>query len=294
MYLGRNHNIEARHNRKTIAYKDGALALLVWGTAIAITGIFLWIAIDVTWHGIGQISWEFLTAEPRNSGRDGGISSILISTGLILAVCLGTAVPLALGTAILLAEFTATHNRFGQWVRRSLDMLAGVPSIVFGLFGNAFFSVTLGLGFSILSGGLTLACMILPILIRTIEVGLRSVPDDYRLGAASLGLSRTSTAIHVLLPSAIPSLVAGVILGMGRAVAEAAALIFTSGYVDRTPTSLLDSGRSLSIHIYDLSMNVPGGDRNAYASVLVLLVFLLLANTAAMGLSKLWMHRVMS
>ncbi|MBP0016607.1 MAG: phosphate ABC transporter permease PstA [Cyanobacteria bacterium SBLK] len=279
------------NNQKIAIYKDWGLKLLVWGTVLFITSIFLWIAIDVASNGIGQISWEFLTTEPRNAGRSGGILSVLISTGLILLVCLGSAVPLGLGTAILLAEYTPIQNWFARWVRRSLDLLAGVPSIVFGLFGNAFFCIYLGLGFSILSGGLTLACMILPILIRTIEMGLRSVPQDYRLAAVSLGLSRTSTLVHVLLPSAIPSLLAGLILGMGRAIAEAAALIYTSGYVDRTPESLFDSGRSLSIHIYDLSMNVPGGDKNAYASVLVLLVLLLSINSITTGFSRLWISK---
>jgi len=210
-----------------IVYADILLSLLVWAVAICVTAVFVWISVDIVWHGAGQLDWEFLTTEPENAGREGGIASILVSTGLLLSVCLGVAVPLGLGTAILLAEFTVLNNWFGRLVRRSLDMLASVPSIVFGLFGNAFFCVTLGLGFSILSGGLTLACMVLPILIRSIEEGLRSVPHEYRLGAASLGLSRTATLVNLLLPAAVPSLVAGLILGIGRAMAETAALMYT-------------------------------------------------------------------
>ena len=159
----------------------------------------------------------------------------------------------------MLSELTTDKTTFGRLVRRSLDVLAGVPSIVFGLFGNAFFCKTLHLGFSILSGGLTLACMVLPILIRATEEGFRSVPADLRPGAAALGLSRTSTLFRLLLPAAVPGLTVGLVLGIGRALAETAALIFTSGYVDRMPSSLTDSGRALSIHIYDLSMNVAGG-----------------------------------
>lgn len=170
-------------------------------------------------------------------------------------------------------------------------MLAGVPSIVFGLFGNAFFCRVLGLGFSILSGGLTLACMVLPLLIRATEEGFRSVPREYRTGAAALGLSRTRTLFSLLLPAAAPGLLVGLVLGIGRAVAETAALIFTSGYVDRWPESLLDSGRSLSIHIFDLSMNVPGGDANAYASALVLMGILLALNGASSALSERWLRR---
>jgi phosphate transport system permease protein len=210
---------------------------------------------------------EFLISEPEDAGRQGGIASILVSTGLLLSVCLGVAVPLGLRTGILLAEFTALNNWFGRLVRRSLDMLASVPSIVFGLFGQCLFLCHPGTGFSILSGGLTLACMVLPLLIRSVEEGLRSVPHEYRLGAASLGLSRTTTLVNLLLPATFPSLAAGLILGIGRAIAETAALMYTSGYVERMPESLLDSGRTLSLHIYSLSMNVSGGDSSAYASL---------------------------
>ncbi|MEK6735209.1 MAG: ABC transporter permease subunit, partial [Pseudomonadota bacterium] len=184
--------------------------------------------------------------------------------------------------AVLLAEFVSISSRFGIVVRFSLQVLAGVPSIVFGLFGNAFFSIYLGMGFSILSGGLTLACMLLPILVSTAEAGLRAVPQSYRLSAAALGISKTASLIHLLLPAAAPALAAGLLLGIGRAIAETAALIFTSGYVDRMPGSLLDSGRALALHIFDLSMNVPGGDQPAYASALVLVTLLLCINVLAM------------
>ncbi|MEA5472293.1 phosphate ABC transporter permease PstA [Spirulina sp. 06S082] len=272
--------------RDKIAYKDIFLALLVWSTAFFVTGVFLWILFDIFWHGSRQISWAFLTGKTLDSGRTGGIAPILVSTLLLLGICLVVALPLGLGTAILLAEFTPTDHWFGRLIRFSLDILAGVPSIVFGLFGNAFFSIVLGLGFSLFSGGLTLACMVLPILIRSIEKGLRGVPNDYRLSAASLGLSRTATLTKLLLPAAVPSVVAGLILGIGRAMAETAALIYTSGNVYRMPESLFDSGRSLSLHIYDLSMNVPGGDDNAYASALVLVFLLLAIDTTAIWITE--------
>ena len=192
---------------------------------------------------------------------------------------------------MFLAEFTSEGQPFASWIRRSLDVLAGVPSIVFGLFGNVFFSNILGFGFSILSGGLTLSCMVLPILIRTTEEGFRSLPQEYRLSAAALGLSKTTTLIQLLLPAALPSLVIGFILGLGRAIAETAALIFTSGYVDRMPESFLDSGRALSVHIYDLSMNVPGGDAAASATALVLVGFLLLMNSLSKWVSHHWARK---
>lgn len=263
----------------------------VWGAAFLVTGAFAWILADLAWHGAPHLSWAFVVDAPSDAGRAGGIGPILVSTLLILLVCLAVALPLGLGAAILLAEFSSRSDPFGRTVRRSLDVLAGVPSIVFGLFGNAFFCKTLGLGFSILSGGLTLACMVLPILIRSTEEGFRAVPGEIRQAAAALGLSRTRTLFSLLLPAATPGLVVGLVLGVGRAVAETAALIFTSGYVDRMPESLLDSGRALSLHIYDLSMNVSGGEPNAYASALVLVTLLLAVNRLAAWLSERMLGR---
>jgi phosphate transport system permease protein len=270
---------------------DRIAAAIVWMTVGLIASAFLWIVGSVVIEGLPMLSWAFLSESPQDAGRAGGIAPILVSTLLILGVCLGVAVPLGVGTAMLLAELTRAGGWFGRIVRYSLDVLAGVPSIVFGLFGNAFFSLWLGLGFSILAGGLTLACMVLPILIRTTEEGFRSVPDDYRRAGAALGLSQATTIWHVLLPAATPGLVVGLILGIGRALAETAALIFTSGAVDRMPTSLLDSGRALSLHIYDLSMNVPGGETRAYGAATVLILLLLAINTLASGLTDRWLHR---
>jgi phosphate transport system permease protein len=262
----------------------------VWSVVLLVTGALLWLLGDIFWHGMGQVSWEFLTTEPLNAGREGGIAPILVSTGLIIGVCMAVSIPLGVGTAVLLAEFTSTESWLGRFVRLSLDALAGVPSIVFGLFGNAFFCKTLGLGFSILSGGLTLACMVLPILIRSTQEGFRAVPDDYRRSAAALGLSRTATLWELLLPAAMPGLVVGLLLGLGRAIAETAALIFTSGYVDRMPESLLDSGRALSVHIFDLAMNVSGGESHAYASALVLVTVLVLINGMVAWLAE-WFRK---
>ena len=273
--------------------QDRAAAAAVWAVAALITAVFLWLLADIARHGLARLSWDFLVAAPRNAGREGGLAPILVSTALILLVCMLASLPLGVGTAVLLAEF-AGEGPFARLVRRSLDVLAGVPSIVFGLFGNAFFSKTLGLGFSILSGGLTLACMVLPILIRATEEGLRSAPREYRLGAAALGISRTSALVHLLLPAAVPGLMVGFVLGLGRAIAETAALIFTSGYVDRMPGSLLDSGRALTVHIYDLSMNVPGGDPSAYGAALVLIVLLFTVNSLAWALARRWQERSLS
>jgi phosphate transport system permease protein len=170
-------------------------------------------------------------------------------------------------------------------------VLAGVPSVVFGLFGNALFCQHLGFGVSILSGGLTLACMVLPFLIRATEEGFRAVSDTHRLAAAALGFSKTSVLFSIVLPLAAPGVIVGVVLGLGRALAETAALLFTSGYVPRMPASFLDSGRMLSVHIHDLAMNVPGGNKPAYASALVLVGMLLLINIAANGVMRSVLRR---
>ena len=150
----------------------------VTGAALLVVGSFVWIVGDLAVRGAPELSWSFLSGSPMDAGRAGGIAPMLVSTAWILGVCLLACVPVGVATAALLAEFTRSDAWLGRFVRTSLDILAGVPSIVFGLFGNAFFCVTLGLGFSILSGGLTLACMALPLVIRATEEGFRSVPED--------------------------------------------------------------------------------------------------------------------
>ena len=283
---------EAGFDRAAFGQRGANVALSV-GVSVAVlvvAGMFFWILYDLVVEGLDVISWSFLTEEPAKAGRAGGIFPVLVSTALILFICMAVAIPQGVGSAILLAEFTPVDGVFGRMVRGSLDILAGVPSIVFGLFGNAFFCIYLGLGFSILAGGLTLACMVLPIFIRACEAGIRAVPSDYRLAAAALGMSRTRTLVHVILPAAIPGMVVGLVLGLGRAIAETAALLFTSGYVDRMPESVFDSGRVLSIHIYDLSMNVAGGEKNAYGTALVLVIVLLIINSVASWVADRWMH----
>lgn len=272
-------------------WPDRVATAAIWSIALLIIAVFAWIVGDLLRHGLPHLSWTFLTEAPRDAGRAGGIAPILVSTGLILGVCLAVSIPIGVGTAIVLAEFSPRGGWFGPLVRRSLDILAGVPSIVFGLFGNAFFSLYLGMGFSILSGGLTLACMVLPILIRSSEAGLRSVPDDYRKAGAALGISQAATIWRIVLPAATPGLLVGLILGIGRALAETAALLFTSGYVDRMPGSLMDSGRALSVHIYDLAMNVPGGTGAAYASAVVLIALLVAINLITSWLADHWLQR---
>lgn len=275
-------------------WADRVATAAVWGVALAVTALLLAIIGDLLRGGGASVSWSFLVDAPRDAGRAGGIAPIVVSTLGILGVCLAASLPLGTATAVLLAEFSRGIGSLGRLVRASLDVLSAVPSIVFGLFGNAFFSLYLGLGFSILSGGLTLACMVLPLLIRSTEDALRAVPDDYRTAAAALGLSHTAALAHVLLPAATPGIVVGLVLAIGRALAETAVLLFTSGYVDRMPESPFDSGRALSVHIYDLAINVPGGEAHAYATAVVLAVLLLTINGLTFALADRWRLRTMS
>ena len=263
----------------------GAVAALL---SVALFVSLLW---DLVRLGLPELSWEFFTGEVEDAGRSGGIAPLLVSTLWILLCCLTLAIPLGTGCALWLSEFVRRGNALARLVTGGVDLLASVPSIVFGLFGMVFFAQTLGLGFSILSGGLTLACMILPILVRTTLTALESLPADLRPASAALGLSRTTTTAKVLLPAALPGIVVGITLGTGRALSETAALLFTSGYSTRLPESISDSGRALSVHIYDLALNVANGGAMASSSALVLLALILVVNSAAVALTGHWLHR---
>ncbi len=276
----------SRHRRTRTA--DRLLGALCWASALAVVAVFLWLLWDLLSQGLSHLSWSFLTGTVEDAGRGGGIAPVILSTLLILLVCLAVAVPLGVGCATWLSEYQRPDGALAGAITKAVDLLASVPSIVFGLFGMVFFCQVLDLGFSITAGGLTLACMILPIIIRTTLTGLHSAPNELRLGAAALGMTRHSALRHLLIPAAVPGIVVGVTLGISRAMAETAALIFTSGYATRMPSSLSDSGRAMSVHIYDLAMNVPGGAANAAASAAILLAVLTAINFTASKLSDRW------
>ena len=250
----------------------GALLLLA---VLVPMGLMLW---SLMAQGAGLLSVDFLLEDPRQAGRAGGIAALLVSTGWILAVCLLVAVPVGVGCALSLSEQVPAGTRRARWLGGVLDMLAAVPSIVYGLFGYQFFAISLELGFSILSGGLALALMVLPLMIRSAEQALRAVPLSYRQAGEALSISRWGWVRRILVPQAAPGIAVGIILSIGRALAETAVLLFTAGYVLRRPDSLLDSGRALSVHIYDLAMNVPGGMPRAAATGLVLVAILVILN----------------
>jgi phosphate transport system permease protein len=247
--------------------------------------ILFFIVIYVFKNGLGQLSIEFLTDRTRDMGKEGGIFPSILGTLFVTMVAIVIATPLGVGSAVYLVEYTR-----GGLVRRIIsfgaDCLAGVPSIIFGLFGFIFFVITLGLGWSVLSGGLTLAVMIIPTIIRTTEEAIKAVPHSYREISYSLGGGKLDTIAKVVLPTALPGILTGVILGIGRAVGETAAVIFTAGSSLGIPTSLFSSTRTLAVHFYILAregISMP----NAYGTATVLIIIILAINFIAYRL----MHR---
>lgn len=272
---------------------DRAWSGLWWAmTALSAATLLAPLVVVIT-HGLQVLSPRFLLAAPVDAGRAGGILPILVSTLLIVGVSLACALPLAFAIAVMQTEGCRRDGRAARVMRGSLDVLAGVPSVVFGLFGFSFFCVRLGLGYSILAGGLTLACMILPTLARALAAALEDAGCTHRQAGAALGLTRRAVLVHVTVPMALPGICAGVVLALTRALAETALLLFTSGYSDRMPRSLLDSGRSISVHIYALATDVPGGKPNAYGAALALLLLLGLLSVAVHAAMR-WMHRRMT
>ena len=209
----------------------------------------------------------------------------LINTVLMTALSLLIAVPMGIGSAIYLAEYARRGSRLVRLIRITAETLSGIPSIIYGLFGQLFFVAALGLGLSLLSGAMTLSIMILPLVMRTTEEALLAVPDSYREGSFGLGAGRLRTVFRVVLPSAVPGILAGVILGIGRIVGETAALLYTAGSVAEVPKSLFHSARTLSVHMYALS-----GEglylEQSYATAVVLLVIVIGINALSAALAK--------
>ena len=250
-----------------------ACALLVAALA-AIVG-------DLVARGASTLSWSVLVDAPQRAGVAGGVGPVIVSTLLVVAVAIAAAVPVGVAAAVALVEATLARPRAARVARTSLDVLAGVPSIVLGLFGMKLFCEHLRMGWSIAAGGLTLAWMILPMIVRATEEGLRAVPTRQRDACRALGASRMGALLHVELPAAAPLIGAGLVLGVGRALAESATVLFTAGASLRMPTSLLDPGRTLAVHVYTLSIEVPGGARAAAATAVVLVVLITAATLAA-------------
>ncbi len=249
---------------------------LIWTAALLVMVILVSIIIYILAKGIPMITWQFLTEIPRNMGRTGGISSSIVGTLLVTAVAVIVATPFGIGTAIYLTEYTR-EGRITRIIRFSAESLAGIPSIVYGLFGFIFFVIYLKMGWSILSGGLTMAIMILPTIIRTSEEAIRTVPELYREVGFSLGSTKWQAITRTVLPSALPGIVNGVILSIGRCVAETAAVILTAGSALRMPTSLFAPTRTMAVHFYILAREGISME-NAYGTAALLIILILLLN----------------
>lgn len=262
----------------------GAFTLLWLAGLVTVAALAIIVAF-VCVRGAGQIDLAFLTTPPRGGlSGEGGMSTTIVTTLLLVGTTLVFAAPLGVGAAIYLAEYAGEHREargVGPFLvhvaRTGVETLAGVPSILFGLFGYALFVVVLDFGFSILSGALAGACLILPVIIRTTEEALYTVPRSYREASLALGATKWQTTWGVVLPSALPGIITGIVLSVGRIISETAVFYVTLGGSHNMPSSLLDSGRTMALHLFYLATDTNAFDK-AMATGVVLVVSTLLIN----------------
>ena len=255
------------------------------GVTYAILLVVIYIIADVVVGGIGTISWEFLTEAPRKSGEEGGIWPVIVGTFYLVLGTITFALPLGMAGAIYLSEY-ATQGRLTRMIRLAIVTLAGIPSVVLGLFGLGLFVIFLKIGASILAGSLTLACMILPTIIVASEESLRSIPQSFREGSLALGATKWETIRRNVLPYAIPGMMTGAILGVGRAAGETAPILLTVAafFLPTLPTSVFDQCMALPYHLYILATQLPDVEKARpmqYGTALVLIAVVLGFNMAA-------------
>ena len=251
------------------------LRLLVWLSAIITVAVMAFLVGFILIKGVGNLTPDLFALEYNSDNAS--LMPALINTLIITLLSLIIAVPFGIFAAIYLVEYAKKGSKLVKIIRITTETLQGIPSIIFGLFGLLFFSTALHWGYSLLSGSMTLVIMILPLIIRTTEEALLGVPDAYREASLGLGAGKLRTVFKVVLPSAIPGILSGVVLATGRIVGETAALIYTAGSVAKVPSSLMGSGRTLAVHMYVLSSEGLYMDQ-AYATAVILLVFVLILN----------------
>lgn len=257
-------------------------SLLVIAALVVVLPILLVIGIIVA-RGIGAIDWAYLTTMPLEGMKEGGIFPAILGTLLLTLGTAVAAIPVGVGGAIYLSEY-ARDTVLTRAIRLAIINLAGIPSVVYGLFGLGLFVLFLNFGTSILAGSLTLAIMTMPIIISSAEEALRAVPTEFRTVSASLGGSRWQGIRHIVLPQALPGIITGVILGLLRAAGETAPILFTVAafYLPRLPRSIFDQTMALPYHLYVISTQVPGMPvQMQYGTALVLLIFVLSLNIFA-------------
>jgi len=278
--------------RTAAKFKQGIAFSMLWTAALITTSCMGFILFFILKQGLPAISWRFLTAYPEALGREGGIFPTIVGTVYLTALVILIAGPIGVGTAIYLTEYTR-GGLLTRMIRGATETLAGIPSIIFGLFGFAFLVTFLGFGFSLLSGGITLALMLLPTVIRTAEEAIKTVPVSYREGSLALGATKWVTIIKVVLPVALPGIMTGLVLSVGRAVGETAAVWLTVGGALRLPVSLLDSARPMTLHLYILASEGLSLTR-AYATASILIISIALINSAALLLLSRFSLRLRS
>ena len=259
--------------KKNMKKQDTIMKYVFWGLGLLTLLILIVIIGYILINGLPHISWEFLTTSPKDFGAEGGILPMIVSTIYVTFFAVLIATPIGVGSAIYLYEY-AGEGKFVKAIRFCSESLASLPSIIFGLFGLAFFVEFLNLGWCILSASLTLAIMAMPTIMRTAENALEAVPPNYREGSLGMGATRWQTIENVILPAAIPGIITGVILGMARAIEETAAIMYTVGSSTAIPITIFDPARPLPLHLYMLAtegISIP----NTFATATVLIVIIL-------------------
>ena len=266
--------------------RDAVSTILRWSvniaasvTLVSIAFVIIYILVKGLPHlNLDLFAWEY-------NSENVSLLPALINTVFMAVISLVVAVPIGIGSAIYLVEYAGKGNKLVEVVRITAETLSGIPSIVYGLFGSLFFVKFMGLGLSLISGALTLSIMILPLIMRSSEEALLSVPISYREGSFGLGAGKLRTVFKIVLPCAIPGILSGVILGIGRIVGESAALIFTAGTVAEVATSIFDSTRTLSVHMYTIS-----GEglyiNQTYATTVILLLLVIVINAVSELIAK--------
>lgn len=273
--------------QKLISYKNSPssaiLAFLVLFAAFITFAVLLFLIAYILIKGLPHISPDLFSL--HYTTENVSLLPALINTVIMTLLSLLIAVPFGIFSAVFLVEYARKGNKFIEIIRLTTETLSGIPSIVYGLFGLLFFVTALGWGMSLLAGAFTLAIMILPLIMRTTEEALKSVPDTYREGSFGLGAGKLRTIFRIVLPSAVPGILAGVILAIGRIVGETAALMYTSGTVAEVPKNIMSSGRTLALHMYTLASEGLHTDK-AYATAVILLVLVIVINMLSSAIAK--------
>lgn len=263
--------------------KDNILLTLLWFAAFLTVAVLVTIVGYIFYKGIGLISFNFIFGDYSPSG-DGGIWPMIVTTIYTIAISLIIATPIGILAAVYLQEY-AKQGKLVRLIRFATESLTGIPSIIYGLFGAVFFVTTLKLGMSIIAASLTLTIIVLPVIIRTTEESLKTVPRTYREGSLALGTTKLQTLYKVILPSAMPGILSGLILSMGRIIGESAAIFLTAGTVAAMPSSIFSSARTLTVHSFLVTQEA--GDIELAAAIgIVLIVIILILNFSATFISK--------